>query len=90
MFLRKTEFAGRKILCFQTGVNVTFEGEHSLFGILFGERQVPVDIALVVQAAQLVADAHQCGDLARGQGLQLVDQCLGLFEKRGLCRDTRY
>ena len=84
MLLGKVEIGLVEILRLQAGVNVALERQQRLTGIVWGKFRLPLAKARGVQPGQLVADAHQAGDLRRRQLAANFDKPLRLVQQFGL------
>ena len=84
MLLGKVKIGLVEILRLQAGVNVALERQQRLTGIVWGKFRLPLAKARGVQPGQLVADAHQAGDLRRRQLAANFDKPLRLVQQFGL------
>jgi hypothetical protein len=94
MLLGEVEIGFVEILRLQAGVNVALERQQRLTGIVRGKFRLPLAKARGVQPGQLVADAHQAGDLRRRQLAANFDQLFRLVQQFGLreafCRQRAF
>ncbi len=81
MLLGKFEVVGAVIFSRHTGVNITFERQHRLFGIGRGKGRLPLQKTLGVELPEFFADGHQLGHLRGRQLTQVVNQQLRVLQK---------
>ena len=81
MLLGKIEIGFAKIFRLQTGVDITFKRQNRLASVRRGEIRVPLVKAGRVKIGQLVADAHQRGDLRRREPTRFADQLLRVVQQ---------
>ena len=76
MLLGKIEVGFTEVFRLQTGIDITFKRQNRLASVSRGEIRVPLVKAGRVKIGQLVADAHQRGDLRRRELARFTDQLL--------------
>ena len=81
MLLGKIKIGFAKIFRLQAGVHIAFKRQNRLASVGRGEIRVPLVKAGRVQIGQLVADAHQRGDLRRRELTRFADQLLRIVQQ---------
>ena len=76
MLLGKIEVGFTEVFRLQTGIDITFKCQNRLTRVSRGEIRMPFMESRRVQVCQLVADAHQRGDLRRRELARFTDQLL--------------
>ena len=81
MLLGKGQFSCTQGLGRQPRVDVAFEGQYGLLGILQGEIGLPIHKPLVIQRRNIRRNPHQSLNILRAHGLCLADQRRHLINK---------